>query len=186
MMSDADKQTHYDLLHRIEKNDRRFRFAQSIFMTIIGLVLVGLIAAQFLVIRSFQEQSAERASGIKALQEDNQSLLKENKHLSEQTNRYIQCIAQFFATTDRQTRVLSDLDKCTYEQNGRAIPGVVLPQSSDETTNSPAPVDSQNTGSGSSGAGEGSTSGNAENTPAARKVFGIPVCVPFTQFCVRQ
>ena len=184
-MSDDDKQTHYDLLHKIERNDRRFRMAQSIFMTVIGLVLVGLIAAQFVVIRNFQDQSGERAKGIHTLQDSNRKLLEENKHLSEQTNRYIQCIAQFFATTDRQDRVLADLDACTYMDGGEIVPGLTAPQNG--STNSPAPTTTQNTPANPGGAGESTTP--VTPTPAVPdpvRVFGIPVCVPFTGVCWRQ
>jgi hypothetical protein len=190
-MTPAEKQDHYDLLHRIEKNDRRFRLAQSVFMTIIGLILVGLVAAQFVVINNFQSQSSERAKSLKVLQESNQRLGEENKGLNQQTNRYIQCIARFFATTDRQTRVLTDLDKCTYEQNGQAVPGVDI----HPTTEGPNTQGPQNTAPFTENEG---TPGEAPvqpsqpttpQQPAERppaRVLGIPVCIPFTNVCVRQ
>lgn len=180
-MSDEQKQTHYDLLHRIEKNDRRFRMAQTIFMSLIGFILVGLIAAQFMVIRSFQDQSAERANGLKQLQQDNKQLAQDNKHLTEQTNRYIQCIAQFFATTDRQDRILTDLDDCIYEDGGTTVPGVIVPPTSSnsaatqlQTGQAPSKPDNNSQGQQ-----------RAQERPPVR-FLGIPVCVPFTNACVRQ
>lgn len=187
-MNAEDKQTHYDLLHKIEKNDRRFRTAQTIFMSIIGMILVGLVAAQFLVISNFQAQSAERAKGLKQLQEDNKTLSEANKHLNEQTNRYVQCIARFFATTDRQTRVLTDLDKCSYEQNGQSLPGLDITPSSSLT---PAPTTQEPTTPVTiSPTTPGLTPVEPEPAepaePAPFKVLGIPVCVPFTNVCVRR
>lgn len=180
-MSDEQKQTHYDLLHRIEKNDRRFRMAQTIFMSLIGFILVGLIAAQFIVINNFQNQSAERAKSLKALQESNQALAQDNKHLTEQTNRYIQCIAQFFATTDRQDRILTDLDQCVYEDGGTTVPGVIVPPTSSDSTAQPEPTAEPSGNSDNNSQGQQ----RAQERPPVR-FLGVPVCVPFTNVCARQ
>ena len=56
-MTDEQKQTHYDLLHKIERNDRRFRLAQSIFMT---LLILGFIAGGYFAAQAFQSQQFQR------------------------------------------------------------------------------------------------------------------------------
>lgn len=184
-MSDEVKQDHYDLLHKIERNDRHFRMAQSIFMTLIGLILVGLIAAQFVVINNFQSQSAERAKSLKALQQSNNELAESNKHLSEQSNRYIQCIAQFFASEDRQNRVLEDLDSCIYTDSGETVPGVIIPQTSSNSADTGAVQGDNSSDSGTNPSKNGNAQGGQEQRPPQHFV-GIPLCVPFTDVCVRQ
>lgn len=106
-----------DLKALIVYRDKRFRIFQALFMGIIGIALIVLVAAQFIVINQFQDQSAQRAAGLKQLAETAQN----NTELS---NQYLQCIARFFATTDRSGQVLTDLDQCAYERNGVPIPGL--------------------------------------------------------------
>ncbi len=188
-MKDAEV---YSLLDDVRRADRRFRTSAGIFMAIVGLALIGMIAVQYWQLREFRDQSAERAAAIKQLSES-------AANNSAQTNHYLQCIARFFATTDRQNRVLKDLDTCAYENNGRPVPGVDTDPTRQRTgqEQSPAPSNQNSQTENINPNSPGLVPGTPDleepepETPPAEprppvEVLGIPVCVPFTDVCLRQ
>jgi len=109
-----------ELISSIETKDRRFRFALGIFMMLIALALLAVFMVQFNSAQASRDQGADRQREILKLQQHN------DEEFAKQT-RYIQCIAQFFATKDRASRVLTDLDNCSFLQDGQPVTGVVLP-----------------------------------------------------------
>lgn len=94
-----------ELLHQIEANDRRFRLAQGVFMFVVGGILMVLLTAQYNTIIAFDKQSNERREGLQQVQQA-------TKNSVDETERYIYCIAQFFANNDRSNWVISDLENC--------------------------------------------------------------------------
>lgn len=94
-----------ELLHLIETNDRRFRVAQAVFMFVISGILVTLLFSNYQTIVAFQKQSEERRNAIEKIQQA-------TKDSVDETERYIYCIAQFFASKDRANLIITDLDNC--------------------------------------------------------------------------
>ena len=179
-MNQADSQTIRDLINQVESKDKKFRLFQGVFMGVVAIMLIALIGAQFFVINQFQSQSAERAAGIKKIAETAQ-------HNTELSNQYLQCIARFFATTDRQSRVLTDLDDCVYEQNGTVIPGLDNSPTGQTTTPAPLVVTPDMPGLTPLNPQQDQSPAEPEgNTvPDPVEILGIPLCVPFTGLCVR-
>lgn len=189
-MDTMDK-TSLELLQTIQHRDRRFRLAQTIFMSIVALVLCGVLIALYAQNQSLSAQANDRAKNVQKLLDAQERTIAAQKEEIETTNRYIQCIAQFFATTDRANRFLTDLDACNIQQNGQRVGGVNLtptqeqaPAITNNTTNNTT-NNNRGSSSGSSGSGgDGNNGGNAQSDPV--KVLGIPVCVPLTNVCVRS
>lgn len=182
-MNRADDQAIRALIANVEAKDKRFRIFQGLFMGIVSILLIVLVGAQFFVIKQFQDQSAQRAAGIKKIAQTAQ-------HNTELSNQYLQCIARFFATTDRQSRILTDLDNCVYEQNGAVIPGLDSNPTGNRAAQEPVTINPNGPGltqQSPSNTQQGDNSGNggnsSENPPV--EILGIPVCVPFTNVCVR-
>lgn len=99
------KKSPEELLEIIRREDKRFRTSLAIFMSAIGGVLILVLALQYQALTGFQSQSDERAAGIKSLQE-------QVKSESQKSNRYLRCIALFFAQTDRANATIKDIDSC--------------------------------------------------------------------------
>lgn len=189
---DTMDQTSLELLQTIQHRDRRFRLAQTVFMSIVALVLCGVLVALYTQNQSLRDQANDRSEKTRQLLAAQERTISEQKKEIETTNRYIQCIAQFFATTDRATRFLTDLDACSIQQNGQQVGGVNLtptqqqqaPAITNNTTNNTTNNNPGNSsGSGGNGGGDGND-GNNQRDPV--RVLGIPVCVPLTNVCVRS
>ncbi len=101
---------HTSLLLDIERKDRRFRMAQSIFMALLTIALAGLVWVSAENVNKFNTQSEERRKATLELQ---QATLD----ASEEQRKYIRCIAEFFAREDRANLVISDLDDCEFTRN---------------------------------------------------------------------
>lgn len=183
----ADKSTD-ELIQDVVRSSHRLRVTASVFMGIVATLLISLIVAQFWQLQEYRRQSTERAEGIRRLSEA-------AANNSEVSNRYLQCIARFFATTDRASRTLTDLDACTYEVDGQSVPGLDTRPTSTASGQSPAPQTQNQTPQ--TNTQPGVVPGTPEpEEPAPEQppadprppieVLGIPVCVPLTNVCVRQ
>lgn len=91
-----------DLRRQIDKSDRRFRIAQSVFMV---AVICGLILVLGVLFDRYDKQQEQLRNAVAELKEDNSA------QLSRQT-KYIECIAQIFAQSDRGSIVLKDFEDC--------------------------------------------------------------------------
>lgn len=186
-----------ELIHKMERTNRQFRIAQSVFMFLAGGMLCVMMIVLFQAQHEFQQQSADRGRAVLDLQ----------KHSDEQNakqTRYIQCIAQFFATTDRANRTLTDLDSCSIEQNGQPVPGVSItptsmsvsdsgtsmsPTSSSAAALQPAANDEQGSqpSYAAPAANDPQPAGNPQNPekPLILDIPLTPVCLPVVAICVR-
>lgn len=124
----GDQEVKFDqLMGDYYKSNKRYRFLLIIWMAAVLLLGAGSLAIQY-------HQSQNRQKAIIALEKHN------DQQLAQQT-RYIQCLAQFFATKDRANRVLVDLDKCNYTQDGNVVNGInVTPTSKLSTGNNDSPA----------------------------------------------
>lgn len=105
-----------ELINRIEKNDRRYRRASTLLLIIIGFAIAATLILQYQALEAFKSQSAERAAGLKSLSED-------QKAESEKTNRYLQCIARYFADPNRQDTIIADIESCSIDKTSGVVPG---------------------------------------------------------------
>lgn len=174
----SGEETSAEVIHKIQARDTKYRVFFVILMIVVIVSLFGVIFLQAQALSEFRGQSAERAASLKALQQ-------QNLEASGRTNSYLQCLARFFAEQDRTNLTLTDLDKCSYERGGNAVPGVdVTPTGgpADQQTTAPSGT-SQQMPTVTPPAGQ-TPSTPAQNTPKPVEVLGIPVCIPLTNVCI--
>jgi hypothetical protein len=110
--------TTQQLIQKIETADRRYRKSSTVLLIIIGLAIALMLFLQSQALEAFKTQSADRGAAIKLLQE-------ENKREAETTNRYLQCIASYFANPDRANTVIQSIDDCNIDPStGAFVPGI--------------------------------------------------------------
>lgn len=92
------------LLAQIETKDRKFRFAQALFMvsTLIALIIVV----------AFQLQTL---GGIEKGQEE---YVINSKESDDKILRRLDCMTVFFSQKDRTNLTIQNIDRCTLERNG--------------------------------------------------------------------
>lgn len=115
------------MLDEIQKKDRRFRTAQAIFMF---LVVVGLAAAlifEAILLTQVKNQATE-------IQKNTQAQLDKQSH-------YIECIAKFFASKDRQNLTLNiqscQVNKAADAPVASATQSNAVPAQSNQTQQTP-------------------------------------------------
>jgi len=174
-----DQQSSAEIIRKIDSRDSKYRLAFVLLMFFVLAVLSGVAFLQFQALQEFKEQSTQRAEAIEQRQKDDLAL-------AGRTNAYIQCIARFFAERDRTNLTLTDLDNCSYERSGNPVPGV-------DTT--PIIVEQEPTVINPNAPGlQPVTPQEEEPEPEPEQpavsppveIIGIPVCVPFTDICIRQ
>lgn len=177
-----------DLVREIRQKDRRFRFFQGLFITIVltGLIGIGLLALKQLSV--LNQQAEIRSKNLQLLIEDNQ-----------RQTEYIKCIARFFNERNRATANLTDLDQCTIQRadGSTAAPDNVPPDT--QTTSSTIrviPPEQQPTVVVQRPEQTPPITVTPPETPVTPpvtkpdrnpvEVLGVPVCLPFTNVCVRH
>lgn len=133
----SDHLTTQQLIAKIENADRRYRRSSTVLLIIIGFAIAATLVLQYQALEQFKQQSAERGAGLKSLQEENQ-------RESEKTNRYLQCIARYFANPDRAQTTIRSIDDCTIDgKTGAIVPGTdqspIASSGSDSVNLSPGP-----------------------------------------------
>ncbi len=182
-----------ELIHSIEKKDRRFRVAQTVFM--IAILIPVAIGGYFLATNQTKERIARE-------EQTSQIIDRQSEKIDDLTNR-LRCLAVFFSEPDRANLIITDIDQCFTQRidNGDirkldigSDPANTNQNSNNtdtshedtqkktdqnnlgnqnENNNSQTPVDPPSVGLG-----------EEENPP--RRIAGIPVCIPFTEICVRE
>lgn len=184
-----------ELLDEFRAKDRKYRRALVVFMFAVLMVLAVVIGVQLWTNAKIDRQLALQGE---LLRQQNK-LLTAQKENTEATNantnaqlakisKQIDCIAQFFATANRQDAVITDLKQCriiladgtitdgtSFTTEGNSSPG---PSSQPDRV----PSNGQQSGGGGSGGGGGGTDQPADPV----EVLGVPVCLPLTNVCVRQ
>ena len=162
--------TTQQLIAKIETADKRYRRSSTVLLIIIGFAIAATLVLQYQALEQFRAQSAERAAGLKALSEA-------QKAESEKSNRYLQCIARYFADPNRRETIITDIESCNIDlATGAFIPGTdndPLATSGSDTVNlSPGPAatgpNNSNTGDPGAGQNNGGTSGSGGDTPPPR------------------
>jgi len=150
----SDHLTTQQLIAKIENADKRYRRSSTVLLIIIGIAIALMLFLQFQALEQFKAQSADRGAAIKALQQ-------ENKKEAEKTNRYLQCIARYFADPNRRDTVIQDIDSCNIDPTtGFLIPGV-----DDSKSNSVRPGDPTLLAPGPATTGPNTTPSNPPQDP---------------------
>lgn len=114
----SDHLTTQELIAKIENADKRYRRSTTVLLILIGIAIAVMLFLQFQALEQFKGQSKDRGDAIKALQE-------ENKQESERTNRYLQCIARYFADPNRRETVIENIESCNIDPTtGAFVPGI--------------------------------------------------------------
>lgn len=102
-----------ELIGQIERKDRVFRVAQTIFMVSTLVALLIVISAQQRTLNSIQNQveDAKRVAQAQSDQSDN---------LQTTILRRLDCLAVYFSQRNRTDLTIEDIDKCTLNRNGTA------------------------------------------------------------------
>ena len=102
----SDHLSTQELISRIETKDRRFRFAQSVFLTLLLTLLIGVIYVQFSTLNAVREQLV--ISKATALETSRQSDEQRDLIL-----RRLECVVAFLNVKDRTGLTLSDIENCS-------------------------------------------------------------------------
>lgn len=150
-------------------------------------LLLWIIAGIAITAAVFSYQGKQNAlDAAKAAEERQSQLLTEIKNSTDEVDRHLDCIVVFFTHPDRANLTIKDIENCVVANGDVIIPikgstpdvdVIIVPN-----PNSPAPEQSQ------------PSSPPVENEPPVqppqerppREIFGIPVCVPLTDICVRR
>jgi len=102
--------TTQQMLADIEKKDRRFRLAQSVFMALLIAALVGVIVVEIQILNGVRDQLRTAESTVQELKDNSE---RQNQRQIE----HLQCIAKFFAQTpeERETSKIKTVDQCVLE-----------------------------------------------------------------------
>jgi len=103
-----------ELIHHIESKDRRFRFAQTIFMVSALLGLIVVIAFQNQTLNGLKTQAAKDAETVKVQSE-------QSNNVQETILRRLDCLAVYFSQTSRGRLTITNINKCTLDRNGTAL-----------------------------------------------------------------
>jgi hypothetical protein len=186
----SDHASTQELINSIEKKDKSFRLAQSIFLTLLLVLLVGIVFVQFRTLDTVRQQLV--ASKATATETTNQSNQQRDTII-----RRLDCVVAFLNQPNRTALVISDIDKCSLN-------------TADSPTKFFAPADGTSTSTNTNGDGSTTTTTTTNNTPGnpdlnhpqpviqqpltppttvepkpPLRVIGVPICVPFTEVCVR-
>lgn len=114
----SDHLSTQELISDIERNDRRFRMSVTVLLVIIGLAIGVMLFLQYQALERFKSQAARNEA-------ENSALQKTIKEETQKTNRYLQCIAQYFANPDRADTTIKSIDDCTIDKTtGALVPGL--------------------------------------------------------------
>lgn len=168
------------LIENIERKDKRFRLAQSAFMLLLMISLVGVITLQFQTLQGVKQQLVEQKSS-------NDAAIKRSDEQRDKIIRRLDCVVVFFSQKDRVDLSIDNVDQCTLNRD------ISVQQFFESPESTPSNNPSNTNPSGTSGSTQTPTShsqgGNnpppeAVSSPEPMKILGIPVCIPFTKTCI--
>lgn len=175
------------LLSKIEKQDRRYRLALMVFM-VSTAITIGILAGFQIKTNSKVDRQLQLQGKLLTQQADVLAAIKangdQNSEQLQKVSDHIDCIAAFFNSRDRTSAVITDLNQCSIERLDGST--ATLPK-----TNTFAQPDADS-GTQSGGQSPQNSQQNQANPtpsqpvePPPAEVLGIPVCVPFTNACIR-
>lgn len=107
----SDHLSTQELIQRVEIQNRKFKIAQTVFMTLLLVSLCAVITLQFQTLNNVEKQLAEQT----IITEQN------DKTTNEQTDKIIRrldCMVAFFSQTDRVNLTIADIEKCSLNRDG--------------------------------------------------------------------
>ena len=106
----SDHLSTQQLISQIEKKDRRFRTAQSIFMALLMVTLICLVTLVFKTLNSVEEQLVGQKGIINEIKRE------EADQLAKITRR-LDCMVVFFSTPERQNLTIENVENCALNRN---------------------------------------------------------------------
>lgn len=167
-----------ELVQEVKTKQRKARFIELVMLV---LIIVGVGIAVWVVgveIHSLKQQSQNQQRTIDAIDQAVKDITTDNKHNTElilESNRLINCLL------DLHIRESTDVSECAPEPEPNATNSAQQSTSPNQNTNTPQ---SQNQNPNPAGQSGGPNEQPGPNPPV--EILGIPVCVPFTEVCVRQ
>lgn len=134
-------QTTQQMILEIERKDRRFRIAQTVFMLLVMAAMVGALIFLIQLLDRMEEQLDKQKQTIQSLEQNSK---KQTQHL--------QCVAEFFTKSgeEREDSRIKTIDDCVLVDNKKRL------QSNNETGGQDPTADSN----------ENLTSGPAQTGPS--------------------
>lgn len=107
----TDSMSTDDLIAQIERKDRRFRLAQTVFMVSTFIALIVVIFIQNQTLHGVQEQLAQ-AKEVAAKQS------KQSDASDAKIIRRLDCMVVFFSQKDRTNLSIANIEDCTLDKDG--------------------------------------------------------------------
>lgn len=178
------------LIQDIERKDRRFRIAQTVFMV---LLIGGFVAGGFLANQAYQSAQAQR-------DRDNAAVIQAVNDKLDRQSEQLRCIVEFFTIEDRANLVITSVEDCfdvnrtsqdDSDDSAFSAEGEQSPNFTPGPTGPQQTIDPQSPGLSPVGpTPQQPSEPTPEPEPPAEdppvEVLGIPVCVPLTGVCLRQ
>lgn len=181
-MTETLHKTTQELIKTIERKDKRFRFAQTIFMIMSTAALI--IGGMYFI----NGQNRDRIDREK----QTSNIIQKQSDKIDDLSKKIQCLSNFFSQPDRQNLVITDPNKCFTDRldNDGGFTNSITNPGPDNTiqNNNTNPTNSQvsNTQTPASDQNQPPDGGSGQEANPPRKILGIPVCIPFTNVCARK
>lgn len=185
----SDHLSTQQLIQQIEKKDRRFRTAQSIFMALLMITLIFLVSLVFRTLDSVKQQLEGQKNIVAQFKEEEEAQLQK-------ITRRLDCMVVFFSTPDRQNLTIEDIERCSLNRDENVDQFFEQPEST--PSEQPPNLDDSSSTATQENAEEQRTAPNqsspeppTEEPPVVEprppvEILGIPVCIPLTDICVRQ
>lgn len=174
------------LIANIEKKDRRFRVAQAIFMALVALAMIVLLLLNYVQLIQKNHLLGQQGALLQQQKDSTEELKRNTNDRLDKVDNHIDCIAKFFAQSNRAELSIADLQSCSITTTSTLTPGYTPvdksdpeypgdPYSSPTTTNSTNQQQNQQTQT---------TAQTPEPTHNPYQVFGVPVCTPLVKLCL--
>ena len=180
----SDHASTQELIGKIERKDKRFRFFQALFMVATFVALIFIIAAQQRTLDNVQTQVQKEAEVAEKARE------QRTEQLAEITRR-LDCMVVFFSQPNRDNLTIENVDNCVLNKNDDLNKFFQNDKnnSSENPPNLPnsAPTVTQENDEAQPQKEEEPTT--VEPKPPVKletPIIDIPLCVPFLDVCARQ
>lgn len=129
-----------ELKKRVELTDRNFRRAQAAFMVVVLFSFVVVFGFLINIAAQATDQLKQQAVLLEQQRQSTEELKRDATEKLNQQTEYIKCIAEFFASGDRENRVLADIEtSCKVVEKPASASSFTWPAPTGQTTNLQSP-----------------------------------------------
>jgi hypothetical protein len=190
-MSGNTAEIEYAAVSKLAKSERRFRTVSYAIILLVAIFTIGLLY------NGQQSQKQDTEHLLKEIKASNQKALQDSRTISLETTHYMTClfvipINDRTPAAQRKCFELADLPGGLSEDDFVTVP----PDRAVESVPSASDTNSNSSSSGQASSPNTNPSAQASqlnnpqqpdnnSPPEPQKILGIPICLPFTQACVR-